>query len=264
MDAFFEITRESDSQILIFRAENNGYQPHFHSNLEFVYVVNGEIEITINGQTKTLTKGCLSISNSYDIHSVCSKEYSDVIVLIIPINLVKSFSAIMRHKTFSKSFYDSTPVTQQIYYILNELLNNKYKNELTYKGGAYYILGLLYSTIGLVDKSEESNTDLAREILVFLQNNYTHHITIDTLSKEFGYNKNYLSGFFNSYLKCGFNSYLNTLRSRHAVQLIANGQTDLNEIAYTSGFNTYRTFNRAFMNNFNITPSEYMARLSEE
>jgi len=264
MSAFFEIIREYDNNIYIFTAINNSCEPHFHSNIELVYVIDGKINVNINGHIKTLTKGCISIANSFDIHSYTNVENSHSIVTIIPVELVNGYTAMTRSKVLSTSFLDKCENTKQIYYIFNQLLNSRSdKNELISKGSAYYILGMILSCIDLVDKPAVSSTDLARKILVYLQQNYLNVLTIETLAKHFGYNKDYLSKFFNSYLGCGFNSYMNTLRSRHAAQLIFNGKTDLTDIAFMSGFGNYRTFNRAFNQAYGMTPSEYKKRIAE-
>jgi AraC-like DNA-binding protein len=264
MNAFFEIEREYDSNISIFTAINNYCEPHFHSNIELVYVTEGKISVNINGHIKTLTEGCISISNSYDIHSYSNIENSSSIILIIPVELVNSYTAMMRLKVFSTPFLERCSSSIQIYNMLEYLINSQdTKNELIDKGSAYYILGIMTSCIELADKPTVSSTELARRILVFLQQNYLNAISIETLAKEFGYNKDYLSKFFNSYLGCGFNSYMNALRSRHAAQLISSGKTDLTDISFLSGFGNYRTFNRAFKLAYGITPSDYKKKYND-
>ncbi len=262
MSAFFEIDRESDRKIHIFRTANNNCEPHFHSNIELVYVVDGNINVNINGQLRTLSDGCMSIANSYDIHCY-SNINSDTIVMIIPIELVNSYVASIRSKVFSTSFIEPSENTRQIRYIMQQLiLSRDCENDLISKGCAYYILGLLCNCVKLIDKPDVSSTDLARKILVYLQQNYLNTLSIETLAKHFGYNKDYLSKFFNSYLGCGFNSYMNALRSRHAAQLISSGKSDLTDIAFMSGFGNYRTFNRAFLQSYGMTPSDYKKRIA--
>lgn len=263
MSAYFEISRESDSKIHIFRVMDNYCEPHFHSNIELVYVVSGKMNININGQIKSMTGGCISVANSYDIHSYTNIENSDSIVMIIPVELVNSYIAAIRSKVFSSSFIESCENTKNIFNVMEKLLQARdSSNELVSKGAAYYILGLLCDCVELIDKPAVSSTDLARKILVYLQQNYLNSLSIETLARHFGYNKDYLSKFFNSYLGCGFNSYMNALRSRHAAQLISSGKSDLTDIAFMSGFGNYRTFNRAFLQSYSITPSDYKKRLA--
>lgn len=258
MSAFFEINRESDNTITLFEVPNNMCAPHFHSNIEISYVIKGKINVNINGNTKLLTKGCISVANSYDIHSYSNVENSLIYVLIIPVGLVSGYTAMLRSKVLSTPYIDACEQTNQIYYTIKQLQQTKGAGyELISKGCSYYILGLIYNCVELIDKPGISSTDLARKILVYMQQNYLNPLSIETLAKHLGYNKDYLSKFFNSFLGCGFNSYLNALRSRHAAQLISNGKIDLTDVAFTSGFDNYRTFNRAFNQSYGMTPSEY-------
>ncbi len=258
MSAFFELHREYDSEIAILNIKNNICQPHFHSNIELAYVVDGFISININGQIQTLTKGCMSIANSYDIHSYTNIENSDIIVVIIPIELVNSYTAMLRSKVFSTPFIEGCEQTGQIHSMILKLVSSESPgHELINKGCAYTILGLILNRVALVDKPSASGTDLARKILLYMQQNYLNPLSIDSLAKHFGYNRDYLSRFFNSFLGCGFNSYLNALRTRHAAYLMSNGKADLTEISFASGFDNYRTFNRAFKNFYGMTPSDF-------
>lgn len=260
MSAYFELIRELDSKMEVFRAVNNVCQPHFHSNIELVYVTEGSINININGQTRKLTKGGMSVANSYDIHSYYSTESSDTYVIIIPVSYVNSYMAMIRTKVFSTPFIGDCENTHKIKLLVEQVIKLNLESsgsELIAKGCAYQILGLLCDCVKLIDKPVINSTDLARKILVYLQQNYLNPLTIETLAKHLGYNKDYLSRFFNSYLGCGFSSYINGLRSRHAAQLMSEGQIDLTEIAFTSGFENYRTFNRAFQQSYGMTPSEY-------
>lgn len=265
MSAFFEFSRELDKRIVLDLKYNDNCPPHFHSNIELVYVIDGEIDININGHNKTLKKGCVSIANSYDIHAYTYTSGSKTFVMIIPVELVGAYAAMLRSKAFSTPFTEASRETRLIYLTLLKLYKSDgHGYELISKGCAYYILGLLLNRIDLIEKTSPGSLDLARKILVYMQENYLNSFTIDNLARHLGYNKDYLSRFFHNYLRCGFNSYLNGLRSRHAINLMENGMTNLTEVAYASGFSSYRTFNRAFKQSFYLSPSEYKKKLAEK
>jgi AraC-like DNA-binding protein len=264
MGAFFEIDREMDRKISILKKSSDVCEPHFHSNIELMYVIDGKIDVNINGRSKTLTRGCISIANSYDIHTYTNSENSRNCVMIIPVELVSGYNAMLHSKVFSTPFISECDQTHRIYYVIEHEINPEGPGcELINTGCAHYILGLVLNCVELVEKPSPSSTDLARKILVYIQQNYLEVLSIEKLAKHFGYNKDYLSKFFNSFLGCGFNNYLNALRSRHAATLISEGQTDLTGVAFTSGFDNYRTFNRAFKQSYAMTPSEYRKNATE-
>jgi AraC-like DNA-binding protein len=261
MAAIFEYSREYDEQINIFYSKDDYCFAHFHSNIEIVYVISGEITIAINGITKILTAGCVSIANSYDIHFYNSLS-CEVYVIIIPLNLVKNYTALTKSFSFKTPFLDPCEVSEEILHVALQLMNEELLNDkLISKGYAYVLLGLLRSKLGMEFKSKINNVDLARRILIILQEKFLEDITIEKLSSLIGYNKDYLSRFINMYLGSGFNNIVNTLRVRYATQLISNGETSMTEIALQSGFNNNRTFNRAFLSVFKVTPTEYRNNL---
>ena len=258
MQATYEFFRENDDRILCLNYENDNCSAHFHSNIEIVYVIKGEITITINGQNRTLTEGGISVANSYDIHAYTTEESSKTIVLIIPIEIVDNFTQMMYTKSFSSPFLESPLITKEIYYAIKKIMEHSAEYEAYMeKGYAYVILGLLIKGIGLAEKTKSSNIDLARKILIYLQQNYTEDVSIGKLSKLLGYNKDYLSRFFNTYLGCSFNIYINQLRIRHAALLLTESNLKTTDIAYQSGFGNYRTFNRVFKEMYNVVPTAY-------
>ncbi|SER94209.1 Cupin domain-containing protein [Gracilibacillus ureilyticus] len=49
---------------------------HWHEELEFIFVEDGVIEVTINSETRHVTKGQFIFINSGDLHKVTSKGRS--------------------------------------------------------------------------------------------------------------------------------------------------------------------------------------------
>lgn len=258
MSAYFEIDRENDKRIDCFILEQNQCEPHFHSNLELIYQLEGETEATINGATRMLRPGDLSIAGSYDVHRYVTPDRASAILLIIPVSLVPSFASLSKGKSFAANFLPDGTAGRQIREAAERLIReNGRPDPLVSKGYAYAILGVLCRELTLVPQTRTGSPDLAREILVYLEQHYLEDLNIEQLARAFGYNKDYLSRFFNAYLGCGFNRYLNLLRSRHAARLIDQTDQPLTAIAFQSGFSNYRTFNRAFSTAYGVTPSDY-------
>ena len=58
-------------------------------------------------------------------------------------------------------------------------------------------------------------------------------------------------------LRMGFNDYINSLRVSNACKLLRKTDLSITEISERVGFNTLRTFNRAFSKQMGMTPREY-------
>jgi AraC-like DNA-binding protein len=61
-----------------------------------------------------------------------------------------------------------------------------------------------------------------------------------------------------------FCDYINSLRLAEAEKILNNKSYTITEIAGMSGFSTIRTFNRAFLKKYGISPSAYRKQLSEK
>lgn len=257
--ADFEMVRDYDNFFSIRPHINNFCPPHFHSNVEIVYVVGGKIEVTINGQTKLLTRGWASIANSYDVHTYTTIGDSDTRILIIPVNMIGQFERLMKSKSFCSPFLMPGVHNPELEAAIDRV--EAYSNtegSLVSAGYLYVLLGLFFDNLELSNTERDTGTtSLIRHMLIFLEHHYLEPLSLDDLAKQCGYNKCYISRIFNATLGCGFNRYLNYLRVRHAAKLIRNSTDSFDEISYSSGFQGVRNLNRYFQMFYQTTPKEY-------
>jgi AraC-like DNA-binding protein len=61
----------------------------------------------------------------------------------------------------------------------------------------------------------------------------------------------------NQKLGMGFNDYVNSIRISNACRLLIESTSPISEISEEVGFNTVRTFNRAFVKHVGTSPREY-------
>lgn len=258
MKAFFELHRDINNAINCFESTNNACNPHFHSNIEILYLMEGSIEVTINGEKRTLSPGGASVAGSFDIHSYHTPSFSRCIILIIPTDMLDGFNIMARFADFSTSFLEPGARDRDMANAMERLVEfSGCRDSMIAKGYVYVVLGILAEQLGISDTARSGSDFIIRDILVYLEQHYLEDLTIETLAKRYGYHKDYLSRLFNASIGCGFSHYLNILRSRHAAMLLRNTHQNLEEIAYQSGFNSTRTFYRAFQGFYGMTPTVY-------
>ena len=81
------------------------------------------------------------------------------------------------------------------------------------------------------------------------------------MAKKFGVSKYVLSRVFSSTLHTNFNQYLNEYRLNYVVLLLEHTDMMITDICLESGFQSQRTFHRAFQKKFRKTPREYKNEL---
>ena len=90
-------------------------------------------------------------------------------------------------------------------------------------------------------------------------------LNLSILSNKTGISQNQLSQYFNIGLNSSFYEYINEIRLSHVEKLIRKGdhkEFTITGLAFESGFNSKTTFYKAFKEKHEITPSEYIKRVS--
>ena len=240
-----------------------GCVPHYHTHIELICVVSGEIEVNINGDCRVLSAGNVGVSGSLDVHSYrLLAPNAESYVMIAPTKYLGGFETLTGKKLIKDHFFGG-----QGYEDIKKLFEigkNYTKNELVVSGIIDAVLGIAAQNLTFSSGDKvRVETDVMRGALTYISENHTEDITLASLAKKFGYSPNYFSKLFNMYFQRGLKEYLNAVRADHAVELIMNG-ADVNEAAYLSGFDCMRTFYRAFKERFALTPQEYVKSKKKE
>ena len=260
MSAKFAIGREKYDQIYYHEYKNDYCYPHFHSHIELYFVTDGEMEITINNRRRILKKDELGVSLSFDTHQYKTPKASASKVFIIPSRMADEFEALTGKQRAANPFIcDGATVTRLDTWI--QKINGPQVNTLEVKGCIYLILGELYRVLTFAPGPEQMETELASRILFYLEAHFREPVTLQTLAHSLGYSPSYLSKYFRNCFLIGFNQYLNLLRLRSAVTLMGDPRNSITFCAMESGFNSMRSFYRAFSNEFHTTPKKYLRRL---
>ena len=254
---YFESKRDSDDLFYIEKKVNDCYHAHFHSNIEVLYVLEGEIDVTVNDHCRTLKAGAMAISNSFDVHSYNTKKVSKTIFMVIPAETVPIYQKIIDNRHFETPFLVRGDHSKELENAVFYLLNYVGSDSLSLLGHIYVILGIALKKLTLCENDTEMSGGLIRSILLYLDKNYQKNIKLGKLSELFGYNRSYLSRVFNAYIGVGFNEYINRLRVRHSARLIQTTDMNMTQISEESGFSCVRSFNRTFMEQYGITPMKY-------
>ena len=104
---------------------------------------------------------------------------------------------------------------------------------------------------------------LLKEHCVDTQLYLKHDLSLQDLAQAVGTNRTYLSQYFSRQSNT-YNTYINNLRVNHFIKCyeegIAAGQPiSAQELAYESGFSSYRTFSRAFTQRMGKSVTEWMS-----
>ncbi|HHV13325.1 MAG TPA: AraC family transcriptional regulator [Clostridiales bacterium] len=261
----YEIFRDSQAVPAFWYSPNNNCMPHFHSALELVYVHSGVMEATLNGKLYRIQGRELLLVPSYTVHRYSTPVQSDTIVMIIPLSYIPAFQRILGGRIFSLSHIPDNSLTKEVARCMQCCCGVKQNtpDSMAIRGYIHVILALLTESIPLEDMCPGDDNALVRNILSYLHSNYKRSLSLNSVADEFGYSASRFSHIFNKHVGCSISEYVNTLRCKQVAGLLLDGEESITQAAMSAGFNSMRTFYRAFMQVFGVSPSKYVSAFKE-
>ena len=129
---------------------------------------------------------------------------------------------------------------------------------LNREGNAYTYISYIYELMAISSSDQIPMRDVASKIKRYIKYNYMDDITVDGLSKLFGFERSYIYRVFMKKYGMGVKEYIIKTRMEHARELLLGGQS-VAEAAYMVGYSDEFNFSRAYKKHYGISPS-YTAR----
>lgn len=102
--------------------------------------------------------------------------------------------------------------------------------------------------------AQNSTLDAA---MLYIEQHYMHDISLNDVAEKIYINKNYLSELFSKKLGVTFSQYKNSVRIRHACEMMDRGCRNMAEIATSVGFDSSSRFSKVFRQHMGMKPQEY-------
>ncbi|QAA34539.1 helix-turn-helix domain-containing protein [Clostridium manihotivorum] len=99
--------------------------------------------------------------------------------------------------------------------------------------------------------------DILPEILQWIKIHITQNISLQNVSYEFNFSKEYLARYFKKRMGMSMQQYINNLRISKAKQLLCNSSLNIKEIAEELGFIDEKYFLKLFKKYENLTPKQF-------
>ncbi|MBE6537268.1 MAG: AraC family transcriptional regulator [Ruminococcaceae bacterium] len=234
-----------------------------HQFPEIVCVMEGEVEITVDGNTEKAKAGDLAVITPFRIHSFKTPRYCKIWIGVISTDFAEEFiSGDAIYSTGDNAVF--TP-TKSLFDYLCEHLPPKYDLPAVLDGDviAYrQVKALVYSvfeeyTRTVPQKRKNVKGVPLSETLLYMSNHYTKNISLTSVAKALGYTPTYISHCISVIPGMNFRKLLNSLRVDAAKIHILKGSLKMIDVALECGFSGERSFNRAFLDVTGMTPSEY-------
>ncbi len=223
---------------------------HFHGNYELIYVIDGNITITVNGIRDTLSQGELILIHPYNIHSLEVKDGNRTWVGVFSQDFISAFAKENKNIRYSKFKCDKS-----IEAILKEYLFTEKQPEHYLHISTLYMVCNECKKNALAYESKHEN-EFIKKVVDYISENLSTDISLKEIANKLNYEYHYFSALFHRCFNMNFKSFVNMFRFENACKLISETDMDFTQICNECGFGSIRNFNRVFKNN-GYTPSEY-------
>ncbi|MCQ2485354.1 MAG: AraC family transcriptional regulator [Clostridia bacterium] len=249
---FYQTMHSEDSEIFTIEYGTDfSFPPHLHGAFELITVTDGEMEVSIENKTYTLSGGDAVFVFPDQVHSLSTTEKSRHVLWIFSSQYIKHFFATHRNlKAENNMFHPSAD-------LFRIMMSTKSDDSI------FTIKGILYLLIAEFDKDRKyisriaEKKELLLKIFDFVGENYSRDCQLKNLSDTLGYSYVYLSRYFKERTGISFTAYVNRYRINESCYLLLNKNADITTIAFECGFDSVRSFNRNFKEYMHKSPHEY-------
>lgn len=246
---YFETSRDTQT---FYHQGDNRCTAHMHRSVEFLYVLEGEKRVWLNGKRYDLQSGDFILCPPYCVHRYEPAENGLQIVATIPTEHCEKFDELCKN---------ALPQTHVLRDTEGELLRlikalNKPPNVLFFSGVANLILGIFMAKVPFFPAQNGKERALVEQIAKYIDEAYDKPLTLSTLAARFGYSPNYFSWLFKQHFKTSFPQYLNGIRVRKSLPLLRTKK--VYAVCYECGFNSPQQYYLHFKKFYGCSPKEFL------
>lgn len=237
-------------------------KPHWHEELELLYVDSGKLAVTAGNREYTLGAGDVLCINSAEIHAADgSARYLSVHVSHV---FVKSFFDAA--DDFCYVLEDGTQERREMVFLMQKLLAVEQNPFDEYNALVKYSLLLKTLRLLLTRCRREKQLSVygtghsvqgdARAVKNYIEVNYRRKIMIAELAELTGCKPNGFTPYFKKLTGKRFTDYVQEVRTRHALEDYLTHDIPVGEAALKNGFCHYNHFTKACRKYYGASPTE--------
>lgn len=252
---------------------------HWHQEIEILFLLKGDLELTVDGQKHCCTAGDIFFIGQEKLHGMYTPDLNcSYNALVFPLEFLNFEMFDYCQTYYLNPLYKKNldlpfrvPRTSRCYEeIWSELSAITELNTTRAPGFQLGTKAALLKMISLLVRDDllrssgeifQNITDykmkILKSILTYINQHYNEAMNLQDVATVFGFSPKYFSRYFKKNISKSFVEYLNFLRMGHAAEMLLNTDIPVMEVANAVGFNNFSYFIKRFREIHNCTPSEY-------
>ncbi len=237
-----------------------GYIAHLHHYIELAFVMSGKTRVWVDNQVYEIGAGDIIVIFPNQVHRFETLEREQYILLQFNPDMLLEYTHKFTSFVPTTNLLSGAASDPQLKTLIESISDTYYRDE-NYKdmilhGYLLSFFGLLLRRMTLTDVPP-CDYHVLGTILNYCITNSEKELSLSILERDLHISKYYISHIMSAKLHIGFNEYVNSLRVSNACKHLRKSDRPITEISELVGFNTLRTFNRAFHKQMGMTPREY-------
>lgn len=246
---------------------------HWHTNLELIRVLDGELSLTLDNRATLLRAGDVAFINSETVHGATPRECRyDCIVFNLA--FLKTGNAacdafldsLLSHTAFLHEFPKDETVKQCVHAVFDEIAAAD-------DDPPFKTIGLFHTLLGEIRKKElfishlppangqdGKKVNKLKSVLAYIRENFAKDITLEDMALIAGFSEKYFCKFFKDMTGTTPVQYLLTYRIERAARKLLGSDLSVTQIAYDCGFNDLSYFIKTFKTFKGVSPKDYRTR----
>lgn len=260
-----------------YTSESLFYIPdHWHEDIEFLYVHDGNMDYVVNGKEIRLSAGEGIFVNSKRIHANASRigEYCVFTYRIIhPSQICGSPYIIQQYiqPMLSLNSVDYILLNQNDWTkeIIDKLIDLEDKPKASMEIGSIeiglYAIRLFYENIDFTEHVKSFSpvhmNDFQR-MMNYIQEHYMEKLSLEEIAEAGNIGKTLCTKLFKKYVAKTPGEYLISYRITKSIEMLNSSDMSMTDIAYACGFNSASHYTKTFREMIGCTPLKYRSSYS--
>jgi AraC-like DNA-binding protein len=248
---------------------------HYHQDIEFVLVLQGEVQLKNGAFNYLLHEGDVFTNNGHEVHSIQKSTGDNVVAVVSVSNLffTQYFPALTKSSYRTYNEYEGDPRRDNVRKMLLMMLLDYYKRSLGYKqkctdlmlelikylNACFNLFTYKNRTIVNVDSGNLVQIERMTRIINYIYECHAQKLTLKDLAELEHLNEFYISHIIKESTGMSFQELLGFARSEWSEILLLESNKPVSKIARDVGFSGTALYEKHFIKWFGHSPEEHRA-----
>ena len=250
---------------ILLKKETGNVAVHWHEFYEIELILSGSGVCSIDGIPYSIQRGFLYCLSTISFHELHFDGEVELINIMFPPNFANTNYL---SKILKSGPHVCTMLCEEDICFITTLAKeaNACNNDPNGMDYLEAILNCILAKITMISSGESRSIPISpiNRSILYIQDNLSNELTLETVSAVANYSPNYFSEIFKKETGNTFNAYVRNMRLSFAKKLLLYSDLTVTEICYECGFRDYSNFMRSFKNTVGTSPNIFRKEHSTE